>query len=554
MTNDFISNILSETATLLTIKGENPFKIKAYEKAADSIDSFENNLAEYYLSKNKFPDIESVGSSIQAFVKEIIQTGSNAFYESLKKEIPSGILALSKVQGLGSKKLGILTEHLKISSVEELVTACEGNQLAKVKGFGEKTQASILYSARFLLQNKNKFLISTALSQAEMLISGIQQINEIQQVSITGALRRAVPVLDTIELLVAPILIEKGVEILKMPPILANIKEIKDNAIEGSTLEGVPFIVTFCESDDFATQLCLTTSFGEHKDFIAPFCNRGIEYEEAIYDKAGLQYIDAELRENRNELNRAKEHSIPELLKLGDIKGVLHAHSTYSDGAHTLKQMAEACKSLGYEYLGITDHSQTAAYANGLKPERVLEQFKEIEQLNKELSPFIIFKGIESDILTDGKLDYPDELLAQFDFVIGSIHSGFQMTEAVATQRLIKAIQNPYLKILGHPTGRLLLVREGYSINHQAVIDAAAEYNVCIEINASPYRLDLDWQWIEYAVDKGVKIAINPDAHSIKGIGDIKYGVMVGRKGYLTAKNTLNALSAKEIKDWFSNQ
>jgi DNA polymerase (family 10) len=287
-----------------------------------------------------------------------------------------------------------------------------------------------------------------------------------------------------------------------------------------------------------------------------PFLNANLRTEEEIYQSANLPYIAPELRENKGELELVKtgKKTLENLLKPSDIKGILHAHSTYSDGAHTLKAMALACRKLGYQYLGITDHSQSASYANGLNTERLKQQWQEIAELNQELAPFQILKGIESDILPNGELDYPNETLAQFDFVIASVHSQLKMDEKTATERILKAISNPYSSILGHPTGRLLLKRNGYPLDMPTIIEACGYYKVAIEINCDPHRLDLDWEWLPYALEKGVKIALCPDSHSINDIENITYGVMLGRKGFLTAQETLNTLAANELITYFKNK
>jgi DNA polymerase (family 10) len=276
--------------------------------------------------------------------------------------------------------------------------------------------------------------------------------------------------------------------------------------------------------------------------------------EAAVYEKAGLPYIEPEMREGYGELELARENKLPKLLTDADLKGILHNHSTYSDGTHTLEQMAVFCKEQGYEYLGICDHSKSAFYANGLQEGRVMAQHREIEKLNQELAPFKIFKGIESDILNDGALDYEEDILKTFDFVVASVHSNLKMTKDKATERLITAIRNPYTTMLGHPTGRLLLRREGYPIDHKAVIDACAENGVIIEINANPWRLDLDWRWVHYALEKGVMLSINPDAHSTSGYADMRYGVLMGRKGGLSAEMTFNAKSREEVEAYFEQR
>ena len=320
--------------------------------------------------------------------------------------------------------------------------------------------------------------------------------------------------------------------------------------------------VHFCSKKEFIWKKILLTAapafLGEsvsEKESIGDLLNKkDFSSEEEFFSKNQLQFIPIEMREGFGEVALAKENKIGELLKDSDLKGILHNHSTYSDGKHSLKQMAEYCRELGYEYLGISDHSRTAFYAGGLEIERIQKQHQEIDQLNKEMAPFKIFKGIESDILPDGSLDYPDDVLASFDFIVSSIHSILNMDIRKATSRLLTAIENPYTTILGHPTGRLLLRRAGYPIDHKTIIDACAKNNVVIEINANPWRLDLDWRWVRYAMDQGVMLSINPDAHEMDGYSDMKYGVLAGRKGGLTKEMTLNTLSGEEIEAYFNKR
>jgi DNA polymerase (family 10) len=321
-------------------------------------------------------------------------------------------------------------------------------------------------------------------------------------------------------------------------------------------------VLHFCAASDFlwkkmsfsSSKSHLLSLVDESETIAEKLMKKDYLSEVEFFSKNKLQYIPAEMREGFGEVDLAKEQKIPVLVEESDLKGILHNHSTYSDGKHSLRQMAEYCKSLGYEYLGISDHSRTASYAGGLEIEKVLKQHAEIDQLNQELAPFRIFKGIESDILGDGSLDYPEEVLASFDFIVSSVHSILNMDIQRATERLIRAISNPFTTILGHPTGRLLLRREGYPIDHKAVIDACAAHQVVIEINANPWRLDLDWRWVRYAMDQGVRLSINPDAHEMDGYADMKYGVLVGRKGGLTKEMTLNSLSGDEIAAYFAQR
>lgn len=321
-------------------------------------------------------------------------------------------------------------------------------------------------------------------------------------------------------------------------------------------------IIHFCSTSDFLwKKLAFTASKAHLSSFVNDtqtvaevLSKKDYDSEDAFFSKNQLQYIPTEMREGFGEVALARDNKITQLLEGSDLKGILHNHSTYSDGKHSLRQMAEHCRALGYEYLGISDHSRTAFYAGGLEIEKVMKQQIEIDELNREMAPFKIFKGIESDILADGSLDYPNEILGSFDFVVSSVHSILNMDVKRATERLLRAVTNPYTTILGHPTGRLLLRREGYPIDHKTIIDACAIHNVVIEINANPWRLDLDWRWVRYALDQGVKLSINPDAHEMDGYADMKYGVLVGRKGGLTKEMTLNALSGEEIGAYFAER
>jgi DNA polymerase (family 10) len=321
-----------------------------------------------------------------------------------------------------------------------------------------------------------------------------------------------------------------------------------------------PIEIHFVNAESFVRQKLILSSnerhlaYGEPQPFIHFLTKNKLESEHDAYEKFGSSFIVPEMREGRNEFDWIKSNSNEDLVTYESLKGILHNHSTYSDGKNTLREMAEYCKSLGFEYLGMADHSQTATYAQGLPPAKVLQQQEEITALNNELGPFKIFKGIESDILMDGSLDYSDDILSTFDYVVASVHQTLNMDIMKATERLLKAIANPFTTILGHPTGRLLLAREGYPLDFKTIIDACAEHNVVIEINASPYRLDIDWRWIPYCIEKGVLLSINPDAHNTAGYHDMEYGVKVARKGGLTSKYTLNALNFEEIEKVFAKK
>lgn len=551
MTNQYIADHVGLVGKLLQLTGENEFKVRAYDKASTAIEAFEGTITDA-VAAGKMPKIEGVGASIEKLITEVVQTGDSTLLSKLRTEVPAGVVQLSRIRGLGPKKLQLVWRELGITSPEQLRQACLADKLSSVKGLGVKLQEGLLQAVDFYLENRNKMRLDVALATAQKVTTHLQLCPAVQAVQVTGPLRRNMPVNEYVALVVQTDNAAAVQQYLAQPPlVLINLKK-EDEYLSAQTDDGRPVRLYFTDAARAIATLFSTSTTGVHAEELLPHLLPLPKTEEEIYDRAKLQYIVPELRETEEALELAREYELPELLEPADVKGVLHAHSTYSDGSHTLRDMAEASAKRGYTYLGITDHSQTAAYAGGLSIARVREQHKEVDMLNKANPAFRIFKGIESDILPDGRLDYPDEVLAEFDFVIASVHAVLTMDEQTATERLLKAIRNPYTSIMGHLTGRLLLTREGYPVNHVAIIEACAEHGVAIEINASPYRLDLDWTWVRYATERGVLIAINPDAHSTQGIDDIRYGVAIGRKGLLTSAQTLNAKTAEEFAAWCS--
>ncbi|HWZ22740.1 MAG TPA: PHP domain-containing protein, partial [Cytophagaceae bacterium] len=436
--------------------------------------------------------------------------------------------------------------------------------VASVKGFGEKTQDSVLKSVDFILSNRGKFLFSEVEDFAVQLESKLKELDISIQISLSGDIRRKMESVAFVQLIIGTDERAKTIEILD------KFSWLKKNEITSSPfvwrgkdkILNVSVEIKLYPTKEYSTQLFLHSSGIAHLKGEANEGNSFLNYvnknsfteEKEIYESLGMQYIVPELREGYKEITRAKAQQLPVLLEETDLKGSLHNHSKYSDGKNTLEEMAVYCKELGYQYLGISDHSKTATYANGLQEYSVKQQQEEIDRLNKKLAPFKIFKGIESDILIDGSLDYSEDILKTFDFIVASIHSGFNMDIHKATARLITAIENPYTTMLGHPTGRILLRREGYPIDHRKIIDACADNKVIIEINSNPHRLDIDWRWVDYALDKGVVLSINPDAHIKTGYHDMKYGVYVGRKGGLTADMTFNAWPLEKVEQWFKEK
>lgn len=531
MTSDEVVNALELQAKLMELHNENPFKVKAFAAAAFKLDKLRYNFEGK--TKEDIDGIEGIGKSISKFIFELLQHGSTQELDELLEKTPSGIIDIMNIKGLGPKKVHTIWKDLGIETIGELLYACQENRLSTLKGFGAKTQQTIQESIEFSLQNSTKKHFAAVEQPVIKLLEAIRNNNPTIQVEAVGEFRRKCEVLDAVDILV-------DAEI----------------TVDLKTLElqiGVPVNYIKTTATEFTYQLFKLSATNEHLNQCG-FENlkaHAYQSEEEVYKELGLQYIVPELREGLNEVELAKKNGIPTLIQLSDLKGILHNHTTASDGVHTLKEMADYCKELGYEYLGICDHSKSAFYANGLNEDRVWQQRMEIAKLNATYKGFKVLAGIESDILNDGSLDYEEDVLKSFDFIVASIHSNLKMTEDKATERLIKAIENPYTSILGHPTGRLLLARPGYPINHKKVIDACAANKVAMELNAHPYRLDIDWRWIQYCLEKNVKISINPDAHHKEGYHDMHFGVYAARKGMLTKDMCLNALSLADLLNEF---
>ena len=532
MTNDTIADTIKLTAQLLELHNDNPFKVKSLLNASFKIDKLDKELST--LAAAEIETLDGIGKSVASKVQELLTSGTTKELQSLIEKTPSGVIDMLSIKGIGPKKVQSLWKELEIESIGELLYACNENRLVDLKGFGAKTQELVRKGIEFKFASAGKFHYAAVEETALRLVDFLKQKLNTQFVSLTGSLRRKCEVIEQIEILIA----------VSETPDISDF----DNANQ------IPVIFILCEEKNFYTQLFITTGTDEYIQKSGINFNDNFASEEEIYSKNKLQFIVPELREGYNEIDLARENKIPTLIEVTDLKGILHNHSKYSDGNNTLEEMAKYAKQLGYEYLGICDHSQSAFYASGMKEDEIIAQHKEIEKLNVELAPFKIFKGIESDILNDGSLDYPEHVLKTFDFIVASVHSNLKMDKEKATARLLKAIENPYTTILGHPTGRLLLSREGYPIDHKKVIDACAENNVVMELNAHPYRLDIDWRWIQYCLEKGVKISINPDAHKTTGYHDMYYGVCVARKGMLTKQMCFNSLTQSEIESYFSQR
>lgn len=554
MENKEISRALKLLSQLMELHQENPFKIKSIANASFKIDKLPFKLKDK--TPKELETIDGIGKSTVAKITELLQTQTLKDIEDLISQTPTGIVEMLTIKGLGPKKIEIIWNTLGIENIGELYYACNENRLIEAKGFGLKTQEEIKKAIEFTMANAGRFLYAKIEklvdSYAKLFEKNIEAVDKNAVIIISGAFRRKCEIIEELEYLLisddASLLSKINLDAFEVEIIFQdeNLLHLKDS-------NGINIKLWASSSAKAGLKLLETTGCEAHVEKVKSYLKTGTDNlsELEIYAAAGMDYIEPELREDGNEIEKALNHQLPNLITYQDLKGTLHNHSTWSDGVHTIEEMATYCRDvLGLSYLGMCDHSKTAVYANGLSIERVLQQFEEIDHLNKKLAPFKILKGIESDILSDGSLDYPEEILRKFDFVVASVHSNLKMDEQKATQRLIKAIENPYTTILGHPTGRLLLSRAGYPIDYKKIIDACADNGVIIEINANPLRLDLDWRWHQYALEKGVMLSINPDAHRNEGFLDMHYGVHVARKGGLSAEKCFNSLNLEQIASY----
>ncbi|WP_447972948.1 DNA polymerase/3'-5' exonuclease PolX [Nitrospira sp. Kam-Ns4a] len=550
-----IARIFEEIGLLLEIKGESPFKSRAYYTAARTIETLSDDLAELVAS-GRVRELKGIGPAIGEKLAELVGTGRLTYYEKLKEGVPAGLLELTAIPGLGPKKVAAIWQQLGITTVGELEYACNENRLVSLPGFGQKTQEKIREGLSQFQRRRGWHLYANVVQEAEAILQAVRLAPGVRRAELVGALRRRMEVVRTIDLLAAadrPDLVRDG---------LRQVEGLAEPTVTGSRIVaksalGLPVEVEVV-ADLTGTALLAATGSEAHLTQLAERAARrgvpwepprlpAVETEEALYALLGLPFIPPELREGLGEIEAAGAGLLGPLVEPGQIQGVFHTHTTDSDGSASLAEMVEAARALGYRYIGISDHSQSAFYANGLKEDRIRAQHAAIEALRQRVRDIVILKGIEADILPDGSMDYPDEVLARFDFVIGSVHSRFNLSEEEQTARVLRALAHPLVTMLGHPTGRLLLSREGYRIDMHRVLDAARAHGKVVEINANPHRLDLDWRLCRYAKTQGVKVSINPDAHATEGLRDVPFGVHVARKGGLAASDVINTLGPAEI-------
>jgi len=574
MSKEQVAEVLSGIALLLELKGENPFKSRAYQNAARALETLGESF-ETLVAENRLAEIKGIGDSMQKKIHELVTTGKLGYYEELKAATPPGLVAMLDIPGLGPKKIKVLHDELRIETIEQLEKACQDGLVAKLKGFGEKTAVNILAGINRRRSYASRHLISDALPLAESLLESLRSHPEVVRCSTAGSLRRHREVIGDVDLLASSKNPAKVIEFFAQQPGILEILAKGETKASVLLSGGIQSDLRVVSDAEFPFALMYFTGSKEHNIVMRQRAiERGLrlnEYglfrsktetrdpkllvacrtEEEIFEKLDLAYVPPEMREDMGEIALAEKGPLPRLIEWTDLKGSLHNHSTWSDGKQQIPDIVTTMRNLGLAYWGVTDHSKASFQANGLDATRIRQELKEIQAINarlaKEGTDFRLLTGVEVDILKDGKLDLADDVLAELDVVIASIHQSFSQTEQETTQRLIGAARNPHVHILGHLTGRLLLEREPYKVDQRAVIDACAETGTWIELNASPYRFDMDWRLWPYAKSKGVKCVINCDAHRAEHAGFLRLGAGIARKAGLTREDVLNTLPLEKL-------
>ncbi len=570
MNKDEIADVFENIARLLELKGENPFKVRAYTHAARALETLSEPL-ETLIAEERLTAVDGIGKATGEKIAELSTHNRLDYYDHLREEFPPDILTLFEIQGLGAKKIKVLWDSLKIHSVTSLERACKDGSVAALPGFGEKTAANILKGIEHMRSHAGEFRFGDVAHIVEGLLDDLRGHPDVNLAQIAGSFRRKKEIVHDLDFILSTKQPEAVMEFFTTHPLVENV--LAHGATKSSVIlkSGVQCDLRAVTGPEFPFALNYFTGSKEHNVRMrSRALSRGwslneyrfsaaegrelreplpvVNEEADIYRALGLDPVEPELREDRGEIDAAEKHKLPHLIEWTNLRGTFHNHTTASDGRATLENMVAAAKELGLEYLGIADHSKASFQANGLDETRLAAQVARIAELNAADSDFRIFAGTECDILKDGTLDFPDEVLATLDYVVASVHSSFTMPEAEMTKRIIRALENPHVTMLGHLTGRLLLSREPYQLNIPAILDAAAATGTIIELNASPRRLDLDWRWWPLAKEKGVKCAINPDAHSTAGLQDLVFGVGIARKGWLTKDDVINTLPLARIE------
>lgn len=568
MDNTEVAAVLNEIGTLLEIQGENPFKCRAYYNAARVLETLSEDIS-VLVAEKRLGEIEGIGEALQAKITILVETSRLPYLDELKASIPPGLPDLLKIPGLGPKKVKALHLELKIASMDELEVACKDGRVSGLKGFGEKTAKNILDGIEQVKSFQGRQLYSDVIERAEEIASLLRTHPDVIRVSVAGSLRRCKEVIKDIDLLASA---KDSTDIMDAFCSMEGVTKVLNHGTTKSSVlldGGLQCDLRVVQDAQYPYALHHFTGSKEHNVAMRQlaiskglkmsewglFQRNGTEeelipcYDEAgIFEKLGLEFIPPELRENLGEIEAATEHLLPKLVEWSQLRGCFHNHTTETDGRSTFEEMVQCAEDLGFEYFGLADHSRSSVWVNGLSIERLMKQVDQIREYNQRGGECHIFAGVECDILKDGTLDYPDEILSQLDYVVASVHSITGMTEDEMTQRIIRAIENPYVTMLGHMTGRLLLKRDAYPVNIPKIIDAAAETGTWIELNSNPLRFDMDWRHWKSAREKGVKCVINPDAHHYSQIGYVRLGTNIARKGWLEKRDVINTQTLSEIK------
>jgi DNA polymerase (family 10) len=568
-----VARTLEEIAGMLELAGENVFKVRAYDAGARAVRGFSGDLAEAVRTKDLLK-VRGIGSGLFSNIETLVTTGRLPYYEELRASFPPGLRECLRVPGIGARKVKLLHERLGIDSLPALESACRAGLVAQVKGFGPKTEERILRGIEMVRSTAGLYRYSAVLWRARELAAALSATTLVTRAAVAGAVRRRREVVNGIDLVAAT---DRAAELARAFPDLAGISETvatSERRVTVRLADGITVELRIASADEFASALLVATGSEEHVAALSARAGqRGLTLderglfshgkrprrapsatEEEIYGTLGLPFIEPELREGQGEIEAAESGELPRLLEDGDVLGLIHVHTTESDGRASLDEMIGAARAAGYRYAAVTDHSQAAGYAGGLPPERVLRQREAIRAARSAHPGFRIFHGTEADILPDGSIDYGDEFLEGFDLVVASVHSRFALPRDEQTRRLVRAVENRRVSVLGHPTGRLLLTRKGVDVDVEAVLDAAARSGCAVEINGSPHRLDLDWRFCRTAAEKGVLFSIGPDAHSVKELEYAGYAVGIARKGWVTPASTLNAKSGEELTAWLERR
>ncbi|HKP77139.1 MAG TPA: helix-hairpin-helix domain-containing protein [Longimicrobiaceae bacterium] len=569
------AGVLAEIGMLLEIVGGDPFRAKAYATAARRLEASGADLTRL-AAEGRLTSLTGVGPGIAEVLRELVETGQSSLYNRLAADTPIGLYDLMRIKGLGPKRIRTLYAEAGIDSLDKLEEAALAGRLAALPGIGESTEKRIIQSVAFAREARGSRRLPAALEVADRLLEWLDTLGTVKRADVAGEVRRDLEVVSSVDLVAASAEPEAVLAAFRALSGAATTKSASPDTAEIQFRDGLRARLTCVTPARWATALLFATGSAEHVAQLQARAEslrlrlgedglwRGgkrvaARTEKAVYEALGLAYVEPELREGWGEVEAAAKGELPRLVEIGDLRGTFHCHTTYSDGRASVAEMGEAARERGWSYLGIADHSQTAGYAGGLPPAKVKAQQAEIDGWNrahggKGKKRFRLFKGVESDILPDGRLDYDDALLASFDYVVGSVHSAFNQGERAMTDRLLRAVSNPRLTMLGHATGRLLLRRGSYAVDVRKVIDAAAEHGVAVEINADPARLDVDWRNARYAAERGCLVPINPDAHSTLSLDHVQWGVRVARKGWLGPRNVLNAYELEEVEEIFAQR